>query len=63
MTGALNVIYINRSVTECIEAASTAASTAATCPHIEADSGVCDLKADRTTLVLLLSAITVRSRG
>ena len=59
MTGALNVIYINRSVSECIEAA----STAATYPHIEADSGVCDLKADRTTLVLLLSAITVRSRG
>ena len=53
------MIYVNRSITECIEAA----STDATCPRLEADSGVCNLKADRTTLVLLLSAITVRSCG
>jgi hypothetical protein len=59
MTGALNVIYINRSVTECIEAA----STAATCPRLEASPGVCDLKADGRTLILFLSAITVRACG
>jgi hypothetical protein len=53
------VIYINRSVTECIEAA----STAATCARPEANRGVCDLNADGRTLVLLLSAITVRVCG
>ena len=55
MTGTLSVIYINRSIMECVDAATT---------RIEAAIGglvVCDLKADGRTLVLLLSVLTVRS--
>ena len=54
------MIYINRSVTECID---KAASTPATCSRLEASPGVCDLKADGRTLILFLSAITVRVCG
>ena len=49
------MIYINRSIMECVEAATT---------RTEAATGglaVCDLKADGRTLVLLLSVLTVRN--
>ena len=49
------MIYIHRSIMECVDAATT---------RIEAAIGglvVCDLKADGRTLVLLLSVLTVRS--
>ena len=49
------MIYINRSIMECVDAATT---------RTEATTGglaVCDLKADSRTLILLLSVLTVRS--
>ena len=49
------MIYINRSIMECVDAATT---------RTEAATGglaVCDLKADGRTLVLLLSVLTVRN--
>ena len=55
MTGTLSVIYINRSIMECVDAATTRTEAAT------AGSAVCDLKADGRTLVLLLSVLTVRS--
>jgi hypothetical protein len=53
--GTLNVIYINRSIMECVDAATTRADTAA------GRLAVCDLKADGRMLLLLLSVLTVRS--
>ena len=55
MTGTLSVIYINRSIMECVDAATTRTEAATAGP------AVCDLKADGRTLVLLLSVLTVRS--
>jgi len=55
MTGTLSVIYINRSIMECVDAATTRTEAATAGP------AVCDLKADGRTLVLLLSVLTVRT--
>ena len=55
MTGTLSVIYINRSIMECVDAATTRTEAATAGP------AVCDLKVDGRTLVLLLSVLTVRS--
>ena len=50
-----SLLYINRSIMECVDAATTRTEAATAGP------AVCDLKADGRTLVLLLSVLTVRS--
>lgn len=55
MTGVLNVIYINKSISECVDVANIASTTG------KAETAVCDLKKDSGALILLLSVLTVRS--
>jgi hypothetical protein len=49
----LNLVYVNRSILECVDAATPGANP-------ETALAVCDLKADGRTLILLLSVLTVR---
>jgi hypothetical protein len=55
MTGVLNVIYINKSISECVDVAAIASTTG------KAETAVCNLKKDSGTLILLLSVLTVCS--